>query len=423
MNIDLDGSDAHEPDDHRRQLRLRPALPPDQVGRGQPRRRRQRRGRHPRRRGRRLQLLDPPREPPAERRPPGAHGVRVHGLGAHGGQRDARQQGLHQPGERLGRQQPEPDLASAVVTGGGLRFIYGTGFSQPDQPGTITKVEALFFGYFGTALNDDFLNVTARLGASSSTAVIDTARIDSYVGEPPDLDPNSAIAWNVTTLRPGGGSWSWSDDFSTVQLEVNPTKASSADQRTFYLDAIGLRVTTDQACEASTSTTLSPVPLQDTYDTATVEFVSADPPPTSVDTGTGSSAGRRGPDPARLVEDRDGDRPGPRRRPARVSGTCGARSPPACRQRVQPGGDRALRPQRQVRRRPAGQRRQRLHRGGPPGQGGAARHGLERRQQRRLAGQRRGGGARRRDGHPLRLREERRRRWRPGRATPRTAPP
>jgi hypothetical protein len=191
------------------------------------------------------------------------------------------------PGNAWDASSPNRTLASASVTGGGLRFIYGTGFTLADQPGTITKVEGLFFGYFSTNLTDDYLNVIARLGAGTQAAVIDTARLDSYVGEPPDLEPTSAIAWNLTALRPGGGPWTWADDFATLQLEVNPTKTANADQKTFYLDAIGLRITTDQACEANSSTTLGPVPLQDTYDTASFAFVSADPPPTSVDAATG----------------------------------------------------------------------------------------------------------------------------------------
>jgi uncharacterized repeat protein (TIGR01451 family) len=182
---------------------------------------------------------------------------------------------------------PNRSAASALVTGGGLRYIYGTGFALADQLGAISKVEALYFGYFSSALTDDFLNLAARLGAGVSTGTISTAMIDSYVGMPANTDPNSAISWDITSRRPGGGTWSWTDDFTTLQFEINPSKASSADQKTFYLDAIGLRVTTDRACESSASTTLSPVPLQDTYDAGSFTFVGASPAPTSVDTGTG----------------------------------------------------------------------------------------------------------------------------------------
>ncbi|HET7433543.1 MAG TPA: SdrD B-like domain-containing protein [Thermoanaerobaculia bacterium] len=182
---------------------------------------------------------------------------------------------------------PNRQVASTAVTGGGLNFMDGTGFSLRQQPGNITKVEALYFGYFSAALTDDTLALQIAQGVSGWTQTFNTALIDSYVGEPATLDPNEAISWDVTALRPGGGTWSWADNFSTLRLQVNPSKASAADQKTFSLDAIGVRVTTDQACVAGPSTTLDPVPLQDSYDTGSVSFVSASPAPTSVNTATG----------------------------------------------------------------------------------------------------------------------------------------
>ncbi|HUP59630.1 MAG TPA: SdrD B-like domain-containing protein [Thermoanaerobaculia bacterium] len=182
---------------------------------------------------------------------------------------------------------PNRTLASALVTGGGLRFMDGTGFGVRTQAGNITKVEALYMGYFSAILTDDTLFVEATLGGNTSNTTFSTALIDSYVGEPASLDPNSAISWDITSAKPGGGAWSFADSWSTVRLLVNPTKASSADQKTFYLDSIGVRITTDQNCVAGESTTLSPVPLQDTYDTSSFAFISASPVPNSVNTATG----------------------------------------------------------------------------------------------------------------------------------------
>ncbi|PYQ27038.1 MAG: hypothetical protein DMF56_22060 [Acidobacteria bacterium] len=183
---------------------------------------------------------------------------------------------------------PNRNVGSVLVQNGGLRFIDSTGFVLPTQAGNITKVEALVFGYFASTLNDDNLTLgISRPATGFTSTTMNTALIDSYVGEPADLSPNSAISWDVTALRPGGGTWSWADNFSTVTVDVNPSKSSSADEKNFYLDAVGLRVTTDQNCDAGTSTTLSPVPLQDSYDPASVDFVSASPTPTSVNTATG----------------------------------------------------------------------------------------------------------------------------------------
>jgi len=185
---------------------------------------------------------------------------------------------------------PNRSVASALVTGGGLRFVYGTSFGLSQKPGAITKVEGLFFGYFSTTLTDDYLKLSTRISGTTITGTVSTAQIESYVGQPPDLDPNSSIAWDISTRKPGGtGSvtdWTW-PNFANLELEINPSKTAAADQKLFYLDAIGTRVTTDADCVAGQSTTLSPVPLQDTYDTTRFEFVSADPAPLTVNTSTG----------------------------------------------------------------------------------------------------------------------------------------
>lgn len=193
---------------------------------------------------------------------------------------------------------PNMTVASALVQGGGNRWLFGNSFNIAPQPGNITKVEGLYFGYYSAPLTDDQLNVDVgrspvtvgndgiRGSANTTAGLFSTAQIDSYIGAPVGSDPDSAISWDITSLRPGGGAWQWSE-FGGVYLQVSPTKTANADFKTFFLDAVGLRVTTDKACQAGSSTTLDPVPLQDTYDTARVAFVSANPPPTSVNVGTG----------------------------------------------------------------------------------------------------------------------------------------
>jgi hypothetical protein len=204
------------------------------------------------------------------------------------------------PGNAYDATSPNGSVATAQTINGSLRWIIGSTFNIPNlgPSATINKVEALYFGYFDQALNNDILTNTIGLAATSSigtgglggtttTATLATAAIDSYIGAPADLDPNSAISWDITTVRPGGGSWSFAD-FPGMRIQTNPDKSAAGDARTFSLDAIGLRVTTDQPCEAGESTTLSPVPLQDRYDTGSFTFVSTNPPATTVDTGTGT---------------------------------------------------------------------------------------------------------------------------------------
>lgn len=198
------------------------------------------------------------------------------------------------PGNAYDASGPNRTYASAATENGSLRWIYGNGINFPEKMGSITKVEALFFGFFDNPLTNDYLSLTVRDTGTSddNTGMISTAQIDSYIEEPPDLDPYNAIAWNITTLDPHADStgtiadWTWAD-FGDLDIEINPSKTAAGDQNTFFLDAIGLRVTTDCDCEANSSTTLSPVPLQDTYDANRFTFVSADPPPTSVNTSTG----------------------------------------------------------------------------------------------------------------------------------------
>jgi uncharacterized repeat protein (TIGR01451 family) len=206
---------------------------------------------------------------------------------------------FYDPSRAYDAASPNQSVAYAPVEEGANRWLYANGYTYATPPGNISKVEALYFGWFTTSLSNDFLNVKVGrasptigqdgiTGTNTTAAVIGTTQIDSYIGAPDDLEPDSAIAWDITSLRPNplGSTWLWTD-FPGLYLQVNPGKGQGADQKDFFLDAIGLRVTTDADCEASTSTTLSPVPLRDDYDQTRVAFVSADPTPTAVDLTNG----------------------------------------------------------------------------------------------------------------------------------------
>ena len=183
---------------------------------------------------------------------------------------------------------PNRRVATAVIEGGANRFIDEmSGFRLAPQAGSITRVEVLVMAYYNLALDNDRLELSATLPSGTTSTTLLSAAIDSYIGPPATLSPNSAISWDITSTRPGGGTWAFTD-FPILELYVNPAKASGADTRTFNLDAVGIRVTTNADCEAGTSTTLSPVPLQDRYDTTYLTYVSAVPPPDSVDLLTGT---------------------------------------------------------------------------------------------------------------------------------------
>lgn len=208
------------------------------------------------------------------------------------------------PGNVYDAEAPNQTVGNAFITGGANQWVWGTTLNLPRKEGNVTRVEALFFGYFGVPLTDDFLNVAIGSGTVSSgvngltgdiaTGSLSTQMIDSYIGEPASLDPYNAISWDISTLKPLGtgtvADWNWSPTtnfFPTVYIQANPAKTAASDYKYFYLDAFGLRVTTDKACQASNSTTLGSVPLQDSYDTGSFDYVSADPAPTSVNTATG----------------------------------------------------------------------------------------------------------------------------------------
>ncbi|HRQ37163.1 MAG TPA: SdrD B-like domain-containing protein [Chloroflexota bacterium] len=89
------------------------------------------------------------------------------------------------------------------------------------------------------------------------------------------------------TLTPPGGGWQWSNfqnNFSEVQANGNGT-GTPTNRGDIGLDAIAFVITTDQLCGGA-ATTITELPLTDTYDPNYLEFVSADPPPSSQTPGT-----------------------------------------------------------------------------------------------------------------------------------------
>ncbi|MBX3061138.1 MAG: hypothetical protein KF770_32160, partial [Anaerolineae bacterium] len=89
------------------------------------------------------------------------------------------------------------------------------------------------------------------------------------------------------TLTPPGGGWQWSNfqsNFSEVQA-IGSGTATPANRGDVGLDAIAFVITTDQLCGGA-ATTITDLPLTDTYDPTYLEFISADPPPSSQTPGT-----------------------------------------------------------------------------------------------------------------------------------------
>ncbi|MCI5148732.1 MAG: hypothetical protein D3916_04965, partial [Candidatus Electrothrix sp. MAN1_4] len=166
---------------------------------------------------------------------------------------------------------PDGNYTSGVFTGGANQFITGSSFNVGVKPGNITKVEAIAQFYVDVSLADDEAHLTLVGVLPTATSVISNTELKAAVGE----SNTKTTTWDVTSAQ----TWDW-NTLAASEIEIGLDKAGSADAGNIYIDALGYRITTDQPCEASPSTILNPVPLEDDYDETKLQFVSADPPAT-----------------------------------------------------------------------------------------------------------------------------------------------
>lgn len=167
--------------------------------------------------------------------------------------------------------------------------LFGTGFNTTPQPGSISKVEAIFSIYYNGAfavsssdgakanliLNN---NTTTYLATRAFTGNTDLASFG------PGVANQGILVWDVTAAK----TWAWTDFTSDLDIEFDSVKSGGGDGVTLYLDGLGFRITTNQPCVAlSADDILATVPLTDTYDTTLLQYVSSNPPATSVDETTG----------------------------------------------------------------------------------------------------------------------------------------
>lgn len=179
---------------------------------------------------------------------------------------------------------PDNLYASGDFAIGSNRWIKGTGFDPGSAGGTITQVEAVYRVYLDTALTNDYVEGILYQGATAlANNNFTTAQLNQFVG----VQNAGYLAWTIPGASAPGGSWTW-DDFANLTLHLEPEKNGGADSSILYMDAIGFRVTTSGACPATDPNDIMvTVPLTDTYDTTYLQFVSADPPQTSVDAVNG----------------------------------------------------------------------------------------------------------------------------------------
>ncbi len=150
--------------------------------------------------------------------------------------------------------------------------VAGTTFSLGTTVGSIAKVEALYSMYLGSALTDDTAEAFLFFNNTQiTTTVLGPSQLNVYA---PGAGAQGLLAWNVTNAR----SWAWADITGDLDVEINAVKSGGGDGGTFYLDAIGLRITSNTNCPYAASTTITTLPFTDTFNTSKLTFVSAEPP-------------------------------------------------------------------------------------------------------------------------------------------------
>ncbi|MCE9614645.1 MAG: hypothetical protein K8T26_10245 [Lentisphaerae bacterium] len=154
-----------------------------------------------------------------------------------------------------------------------------TGFRLSTQPGSVTNVHLLLpMSTNGLAFRAaDSVTVNLYATTDNTRLLFTTNYVCSTI-------TNGTYVINVTAAT----NWSWGSFNSTnrlaVQLRGNKGTGSSPGG-ILYVDAVGLRVTSDVLSGASSgTTTLDPVPLTDTYDADLLQLVSASPSATSATT-------------------------------------------------------------------------------------------------------------------------------------------
>ena len=180
---------------------------------------------------------------------------------------------------------PDGLYASGDFAIGSGRWIRVGGFDAGTRSGTITSVQALIPLYVSATLTDDSLSILLKNSALTElgNTPFSTAVLNTRVG-PANA---SNLVWTIPGAIAPGGSWDWTD-FAQLWLELQPTKVGGADASVINLDGMGFRITVSNPCPpVDGNDILTTVPLTDTYNTTYLEFVSANPAPTSVDTVTG----------------------------------------------------------------------------------------------------------------------------------------
>ena len=186
---------------------------------------------------------------------------------------DAANTAATNPGNTVGSQGPD-DIYGTLGEGGGGDELRVIDFNPGPYPGNITKVEVLARLFLENTLTDDDLDIFVNDGTSSSTTDTLSAAF---------LNANALNKWFLYTRDITGDPDAWLlAEFASSYVDFNYKHVGASDNAPIRFDAIGFRVTTDATCGAPEDD-MSLVPLQDTFPSTLLSFVSA------TDCGTGLS--------------------------------------------------------------------------------------------------------------------------------------
>lgn len=172
---------------------------------------------------------------------------------------------------------PDNTYAIGDFSTGSNKELTGGSYSSGGRTSGISKVEVVFNVYFDQKLVDDTLLVT--VGGWNRTFT--TAELNSLA---PSEAQKGYLKAEIPAASAPGGSWDWAD-FSSLSINIGAQKVGGGDSAKIYVDALGFRVTTTDTSCADGDSTIQLLPLTDTYDATKLQFVSAEPMPSSVSSG------------------------------------------------------------------------------------------------------------------------------------------
>ncbi len=173
---------------------------------------------------------------------------------------------------------------------GANQVLSSVNYTFGPQTSSITNVKMRVRYYVSQTVVDDYAHIAYYVGATPalnspiSTLTYTTAELNAHVG----FDNSGYLEWNLGATNPAtGAAWQWSELGlgNTIQILFGLDKNGSADTALMFVDGLVMEVTSDGACGGS-STTLNPVPLTDTFNSAYYSFVSSNPPVSSSSAGT-----------------------------------------------------------------------------------------------------------------------------------------